>query len=296
MASDQRIADRLNTHILMNKGQIPAITDQVQGEKTGDLALSGLNTNSYTNVPGKTWFSNPALKMVAKVINADMQGDDALLIKTYVDGDGSSQTWVVPGTVIEDCEDDWDGTNWTVTGQDGDAGVTNKIVGTNAIELDIDGSTNVDDFIFEATGTLDLSGDSFISLWITSTVDTDDGDFAVGISTNSGYSTGITEVDVPGQAANTTVNHILAITGVAAVESVGLTMKVDPGDGTLYIDDVRMFTTAEKAEYASNLIDGEATQGTIQVLSVNSGDAISDVTSVATRGGAGGDDIEIRLL
>jgi len=305
MPSDQRTAKYANTEAGLRHGELTQIivketvsgTTRLAGEAIGSYAVSGLSAGAYSDDVAITFYGNPAPAPVWKVINQAWGVNDALLIPQYIDQDDNTNTWSVPGTVLEDCEDDWVGTGFTTAGDAGVAGVTNAVVGTNAVNLDIDGTSSATEFIFEATGTLDLSTATYLSLWLTTNVALTAGDFAIGISTSTTYATGITEVNIPAQAAGTTKNHIIAITGIAAVESVGLTMKVDPGNGAIQIDDVRWMTTAERDLYTKNLIVAGTAQNTFQSGGIDAADkSLKNVLDISNYGGASGDDIEIRAM
>jgi len=297
MVSDQAGMDKFRRDPQLETAHIPKLGNAIEGEKCADVAFTGLNTVTYTDNPTKTWYSGQGTKGIwAKVINQAIGDNDMVIEPAYTDQDDGTTTYTTPGTVIEDCEDSWDGGGFTTAGDAGVAAVDNKVRGTNAVQLDIDGTSSPDEFIFEQIASADLSEDTYISFWLTTDVTLAAGNFAIGISTATDYASAITEVDVPAQAAATTKNHVVAIAGVAAVQSVGLTMKVDPGDGALSLDDVRMLTATEYTTYMMNRVAGGTVENTVQKMAVEDGDSIKNLLdSTVFVGGKSGDDIELRL-
>ncbi len=297
MPSDQLLSKRYNRDTQLQRGIASQLTPKsggvLVGEAFGSIAVTGLSTATYTDDVKVTFLGNPNTHPTAAVVNQALGIADVLVIPTYTDQGDVTAAWTIPGTVIENCEDSWDGSSWQATGVSGVASTTNAIVGTNAVQFQIDGTSAATDFGFEATGTLDLSTMTYIAFWLTTDVALDAGDVSVGISTVNTFATDRTLAVLPAQAVGTTL-HILALAGNAAVESVGLVLNVDPGDGNLYIDDVRSLTDTEQADTVANRIPALTAQDVAEPMNLNTGDRMANLTDVAVRGGTNGDDLEIR--
>lgn len=271
----------------------PAIAE---GEVTlGTATLSALNTGTYTKDVSKSIYGSPQMAR-AKVINQVIGAHDLLIRATYIDASlNTSETGVIPGTVIEDCEDAWDETNWGAAA--GDAGTTNSTEGTNAVHLTIDAASAATDYAFEVItgGAQDLSADGFIGFWLTSTVALSSGDLQIGIDDSATFASPIL-MDIPALSANETKYFIIAYGAGArtAIQTVGINIAVDPGDGEIYIDGVRSLTTAEKTIIDDSLIVGGAAVASKKDLLLGAGDTrVVNVTALVFHGGGSGDDLDI---
>lgn len=146
----------------------------------------------------------------------------------------------IAGTLVEDCEDAWNElapTGCTIT-----AGVTNKVVGTNAVKIAMTSAAAVGMIASEVITEADLSAAKYLSCYIMCTRGINAGDLQLCIDNTAECASPVKALDIPAIKSGVMNLVVLplgdAAAGQDAIISVGLKMITDLGAYDVYIDQV----------------------------------------------------------
>ena len=143
--------------------------------------------------------------------------------------------------LVEDCEDAWNESVDEDVTSSADTG--DYKMGSASVKLVVgDGVAAGDILATEAITSLDISGYTYIKLWIKSSVATADGDLQLLLDDTANCASPLETIDVPALSIDTWTQVELPLANRSndtAIISVGLKYAVDIGTCTIHIDDLQ---------------------------------------------------------
>ncbi len=184
------------------------------------------------------------------------------------DGFGWQCWWVPLTTLIEDCEDDWQGIVGEVDSNSADT--TDFQVGSASVKLEIAaGASAGNRAAIEDFASIDLSQHNSVSLRVKSSIALDSGDYQLLLDDTAACVSPIETLDIPALSANIWTKVVLTLASPSsdtAIISVGIKTIVDKGAFTLRIDHIEAQTynqaiddiivSSAQSEYAVYFVAG----------------------------------------
>ena len=146
----------------------------------------------------------------------------------------------VQGNSIHNCDKVWDETtdaDFVQTAQTED-----RKQGGASLRLVIAAAASANDLISDNISSIDLSGDTYLELWIKSTVATAAADLHILLDDTAGAGSALETLAIPALVANTWTLVRVALANPAldtAIVSVAFRYTVDIGAATIFLDDIK---------------------------------------------------------
>jgi len=187
------------------------------------------------------------------VIEVNPQTSFGHILRSALNKAATAEAAGTTQTELEDCEDKWDELvdGGVISGVD----AVDYKKGTKSVKLQVTADVAADDILAtEVLGSIDMTSDTHVKLWIKSSVaceNADDLKLRLSNVAECDGEEGVTmkTVNIGTLVANTWTEVTLSITNdyLNDVDSIGIIMHGDIGECTIHIDDVRRVVTGEAA-------------------------------------------------
>lgn len=156
----------------------------------------------------------------------------------------------VPSTQIPTAIDDCD-TLWIAAGVGNSVTLdtTNKQQGTASMKVDVSQGHTTGLVCYHNITTLDLTGYHWVRFWVRCLSDLDAADLRLLLDDTHGCGSPVKSPDIPALVAGVWHEHQVLLgdtSGLSAVVSVGLSVAVDKGPVSLWLDDIRALQNTYK--------------------------------------------------
>ncbi|MCD6197472.1 MAG: hypothetical protein J7K15_02725 [Deltaproteobacteria bacterium] len=213
---------------------------------TDDTSAIQSAIDSVSDINGTIVFSTGTYKVttsktIPSNINTKVEKGAILYTDRSIRTTDYKWTQSTKSQLVEDCEDAWD--------ESVDADVTSSTdtadykVGSASVKLVVGDDVAAGDILAtEAITSLDISGYTYIKLWIKSSVATADGDLQLLLDDTTNCASPLETIDIPALSIDTWTQVELPFANRSndtAIISVGLKCAVDIGTCTIHIDNLQ---------------------------------------------------------